>query len=98
MTSSNKLFPHEFLYLMVNSVDRCELMKSLPQAKFSIKKVDLAYNYEELKKHDGRKIDKVYELEDKTRENPRVKLAAYLKGPFYKDKTVQLYGYGRKSN
>lgn len=67
MTSKNKLFPHEFLYLMINSEDRCEMMKSLPYSKISIKKVDLAYNYEELKRHDGRKIDKVYELEDKAR-------------------------------
>jgi len=74
------------------------MMKSLPKAKFSIKKVDLAYNYEELKKHDGRKIDKVYELEDKSRENPRVKLAQYLKGPSFKSKYVKLQGYEKKSN
>jgi len=42
---------------MVNAVDRCEAMSALKKPKFSIKKVDLAYNYEELQKTDGRKID-----------------------------------------
>lgn len=80
---------------MVNAYDRQELLKNLKKAEFTIEKEDLAFNYEELKKHDGRKIDKVYKFDFKSREmseNPHVKLAAYLKEPYYRDKTVRIEG------
>ena len=62
---------------MVNASDRCEAMNRLSKTKFSISKVDLAFNYEELYKTDGRKLDKVYEFDpigEIRSENPRIKL------------------------
>jgi len=44
----NRLLPHEYLYLMANADDRFEAFAALNKTRFSIKKVDLAFNYEDL--------------------------------------------------
>ena len=75
---------------MVNANDRREALAKLPKHKFSIKKVDLAYNYEGLKDNDGRRVDKVYEFEPISRsENPRKKLELYHNGANQHKKIVK---------
>lgn len=88
---ANRMFPHEFLYLMTNSFDRQNTMKKLKSPQISIKKVQLP-TYEGLSKLDGNlnsfyDLDWLYnyEIDKKERKekdgpNPLFRLQKFLDG------------------
>lgn len=58
---ANRMFPHEFLYLMTNSFDRQSTMKKLKSPQISIKKIQLP-TYDGLSKLDGN-LNSFYDLD-----------------------------------
>lgn len=50
--SEERIFPHEFLYLMANARNRRKLMKQLPQPNFTIERENIGW-YEALDHNDG---------------------------------------------
>eukprot|EP00347_Sterkiella_histriomuscorum_P008430 403345124 len=62
--SHDKLFPHEFLFLLCNARNRIDLMNNLPKPEFTIQKTSIKqYDMQPL---DARRLDKVYKVELKS--------------------------------
>lgn len=56
-----KLFPHEFLFLLCNARNRLELINKIPKANFSIDK-DNIKKYE-MQPLDARRLDQIFKLD-----------------------------------
>jgi len=76
--SADKMFPHEFLYLLCNTNNRVERLKRIAKPEFSIDKKSIK-KYE-MKPLDAQRLDKIYRLEKKAfeRQTPNLVLKRTL--------------------
>ncbi len=60
--SKDKMFLHEFLYLMQNAQDRFGVLSSVKRQKLSITKIDIG-SHDGIANYDGPKLDKLYDFD-----------------------------------
>ena len=61
-TSQDRLFPHEFLFLICNAKNRHDMIKALPKAESSIERKSIKkYQMPYL---DSLRLDKLYKMEE----------------------------------
>jgi len=64
--ATEKMFLHEFMFLVANALDRQIVLSNVKMQKLCIEKVSIG-THEGVRKYDGRKLDKIYQYEDEKR-------------------------------
>jgi hypothetical protein len=60
--SKDKMFPHEFMFLLENAQDRQQVLKEVKRQKLSIVKIDIG-THDGIENYDGPKLDKLYDYD-----------------------------------
>lgn len=72
--NSEKLFAHEFLFLVANSLDRRVELRNVGMEKIDITKEELFFTHDGIENYDGQRLDKIYNYNEhkrKVRQNPK---------------------------
>lgn len=58
----DRIYPHEFLFLVANALDRHVILSGVKMQKICIDKVDIG-SHEGIQNYEGQKLDKIYQYD-----------------------------------